>query len=100
MQIDNMAIIKAHTRQAILESPDMPDMRLMIGYTEDLNSIALKIPQTKIPKTVAKSVKQLSDSMDNDTLMSAIANGAIEVNDVSTNIAMLNEKLKLTGGGV
>lgn len=100
MEIDNMSIIKAHTRRAVLESPDMPDIRLMIGYTEDLQSIALQIPQTKIPKTVAKSVKHISESMDNDSLMEAIANGEISINDVSTNIGMLNEKLKLTGGGV
>lgn len=100
MEVDNMSIIKAHTRKAVLEMPDMPDLRLMIGYTEDLQSIALQVPQTRIPKTVAKSVKQISDSMDNDSLMRAIANGEISINDVSTNIGMLNEKLKLTGGGV
>ena len=100
MEVDNMGIIKAHTRKAILEMPDMPDLRLMIGYTEDLQSIALQVPQTRIPKTVAKSVKQISDSMDNDSLMRAIADGEISINDVSTNIGMLNEKLKLTGGGV
>ena len=100
MEVDNMSIIKAHTRRAVLESPEMPDIRLMIGYTEDLQSIALQIPQTRIPKTVAKSVKQISESMDNDSLMKAIANGEISINDVSTNIGMLNEKLKLTGGGV
>lgn len=100
MEVDNMGIIKAHTRKAVLESPDMPDIRLMVGYTEDLQSIALEIPQTRIPKTIAKSVKQISDSMDNDTLIHAIADGEISINDVSTNIGMLNEKLKLTGGGV
>lgn len=100
MEVDNMGIIKAHTRKAVLEMPDMPDLRLMVGYTEDLQSVALQVPQTRIPKTVAKSVKQISDSMDNDSLMRAIADGEISINDVSTNIGMLNEKLKLTGGGV
>lgn len=97
---DNMCIIKAHTRRAVLESPDMPDVQLMIGEAEELDGVTLRIPQTKLPKAVVKSVKTISDSMDNDTLMDAIANNVLEVNDISMNVALLNEKMKLSGGGV
>lgn len=94
--LDYMAIIKGHTANAVLQSPDMPDFRLMIGEAEDLDTIQLRIPQTTIPKSVAKSVKQLEETCDNDTLMDAINAGTLEVNDISTSIAMLANKTEVS----
>lgn len=93
MRINNMAIMRGHLRNAVLETPDIPDDRLMIADAEERDSVLLRIPQTKIPASVAKTVKKLNDTMDNATLMQAVADNQIEVNDISTNIALLNSKL-------
>lgn len=93
MKIDNMALIKAFTRKSVLERPDIPDEGLMIGYTENLDSVNLRIPQSTVPKGVARSVIKMQETCSNDQLNAAIAGNIIEVNDVSLNIALLQGKL-------
>ena len=91
--MDNMSIIRGHTRKQVLHLPDIPDALLMIGSAEQLDGIMLRIPQTIIPKEVAKSVRTLTETVDNTTLMQAISDNLIEIDDISTNVAILNAKL-------
>ena len=82
-------IINSIALGVLLKNPDMPDYRLMIGTAEQLDSVPLLISQTKIPTKVAETLEK-TQRMTNEELEQSIANNSLEVNDFSSNTAILS----------
>lgn len=79
----------------LLNNPDIPDYHLMVGTAEHLDGLNLMISQTKIPKKVADGLEKVT-TLSNETIEQAIADGTLEINDYSSNNAILGSMI----GGV
>ena len=77
------------------KKPQIPDYHLMVGTAEVLGEVPLLVPQGKIPVEVAKALETMSKA-DNETIVSAIQNNTLEINDFNGNTAIIGSVI----GGV
>lgn len=79
----------------LLKNPEIPDYHLMVGTAEHLDGVNLMISQTKIPQKVADGLEKVN-TLSNEKIEDAIANNMLEINDYSSNNAILGSMI----GGV
>lgn len=79
----------------LIKPPNIPDFHLMVGSAEYLGNMPLMVyTETKVPTQIVQGWGSLKDtSAEDPSIMQAVADNNLEVNDMNWNLAMI-------GGGL
>lgn len=86
-------VLNGFAIKSLAKRPNIPDFHLMVGSAECLESLPVLVyNNASVPVEVVQNL-QMANSMSNDEIAQAIADGNLEPDDLSWNKALLGSGL-------